>query len=176
MVHLINGYANYQTAIIHENKKGMSDPDLTKDRILYPNGTLGVALVDALVRRCTFNGNHSNLHCHGCPQNFWAFNINAIGFKSAKAMVHNKIMNHLIDQETANQIKEYIDSRNPYNLLRLVSPSIQYIRQNLDILPGKGQRIFLEKSFEIWAFHFLRSSLNLDRQYLRNWFVRFCRG
>ena len=33
MVHLINGYANYQTAIIHENKKGMSDPDLTKDRI-----------------------------------------------------------------------------------------------------------------------------------------------
>ena len=83
-------------------------------------------------------------------------------------MVHNKIMNHLIDEETADQIKEYIDSRNPYNLLRLVSPSIQYIRQNLDILPGKGQRIFLEKLFEIWAFHFLRSSLNLDRQYLRN--------
>lgn len=55
-------------------------------------------------------------------------------------MVHSKIMNHLIDEETANQIKDYIDSRNPYNLLRLVSPSIQYIRQNLDILPGMGQR------------------------------------
>jgi len=34
MIHLINGYANYQTAIIHENDKGMSDPDLTKDGIL----------------------------------------------------------------------------------------------------------------------------------------------
>ena len=55
-------------------------------------------------------------------------------------MVHSKIMNHLIDEETANQIKDYIDSRNPYNLLRLVSPSIQYIRQNLDILPGMGKR------------------------------------
>ena len=33
MIHLINGYANYQTAIIHENDKGMSDPDLTKDGI-----------------------------------------------------------------------------------------------------------------------------------------------
>ena len=71
----------------------------------------------------------------------------AILFKSTKAMVHNKIMNHLIDEETANQIKDYIDSRNPYNLLRLVSPSIQYIRQNLDILPGKGQKIILVRDF-----------------------------
>ena len=55
-------------------------------------------------------------------------------------MVHSKIMNHMVDENTANQIKEYIDSRNPYNLLRLVSPSIQYIRQNLDVLPGMGQR------------------------------------
>ena len=51
-------------------------------------------------------------------------------------MVHSKITNHMVDEDTANQIKEYIDARNPYNLLRLVAPSIQYIRQNLDVLPG----------------------------------------
>jgi len=105
MIHLINGYANYQTAIIHENKKGMSDPDLTK------------------------------------------------------AMVHNKIMNHLIDEETAKQIKDYIDSRNPYNLLRLVAPSIQYIRQNLDILPGSIYEIdlydFAEELHEYFSFYAL---------------------
>ena len=56
-------------------------------------------------------------------------------------MVHSKIMNHMVDEDTANQIKEYIDARNPYNLLRLVAPSIQYIRQNLDVLPGMGRKI-----------------------------------
>ena len=56
-------------------------------------------------------------------------------------MVHSKIMNHMVDEDTANQIKEYIDARNPYNLLRLVAPSIQYIRQNLDVLPGMGWKI-----------------------------------
>ena len=56
-------------------------------------------------------------------------------------MVHSKIMNHMVDEVTGNQIKEYIDSRNPYNLLRLVAPSIQYIRQNLDVLPGMGHRV-----------------------------------
>ena len=37
MIHLINGYANYQTAIIHENDNGLSDPDLTKDGICNAN-------------------------------------------------------------------------------------------------------------------------------------------
>lgn len=105
MIHLINGYANYQTAIIHENNKGMSDPDLTK------------------------------------------------------AMVHNKIMNNLIDEETVTQIKEYIDSQNPYNLLRLIAPSIQYIRQNLDILPGCIYEIdlydFAEELHEYFSFYAL---------------------
>ena len=36
-----------------------------------------------------------------------------INTKSVKAMVHSKIMNHMVDKDTANQIKEYIDSRNP---------------------------------------------------------------
>ena len=67
--------------------------------------------------------------------------IYIINKKSVKAMVHSKIMNHMVDEDTANQIKEYIDARNPYNILRLVAPSIQYIRQNLDVLPGMDQRI-----------------------------------
>ena len=78
-------------------------------------------------------------------------------------MVHNKIMNHLIDEETADQIKEYIDSRNPYNLLRLVSPSIQYIRQNLDVLPGMGWKIrmifLINPHLRYWD-----STMNLTQQ------------
>jgi len=74
-------------------------------------------------------------------------------------MVHNKIMNHLVDEETAKQIKDYIDSRNPYNLLRLVAPSIQYIRQNLDILPGSIYEIdlydFAEELHEYFSFYAL---------------------
>ena len=81
-------------------------------------------------------------------------------------------MNHLIDEETANQIKDYIDSRNPYNLLRLVAPSIQYIRQNLDILPGKGHQMIFP-----WILIHALSFIDLQhRQYLRNRFIWFCWG
>ena len=72
-------------------------------------------------------------------------------------MVHSKIMNHMVDENTANQIKEYIDARNPYNLLRLVAPSIQYIRQNLDVLPGMGWKIkgSYSKTLTVFIYSYL---------------------
>ena len=56
MIHLINGYANYQTAIIHENDKGMSDPDLTKDGIwwykrTYDNVIYVIYMINTKIRQ-----------------------------------------------------------------------------------------------------------------------------
>ena len=59
-----------------------------------------------------------------------------------------------------------------FNCTRLVAPSIQYIRQNLDILPGKGHQMIFP-----WILIHALSFMDLQqRQYLWNRFKWFCWG